>query len=194
MIEPVLKAFEGLLSDFSWRRITALVILTLYVGLLFAVGEAITGHFRLARIQRAANILSRLQEIEARQFSPSSDLPAVHSDLVRKLRAINSPDATVLPGFAGFWKFLAAATPFFLMTLIFVPGIRKRQPGVWTSFMGIAFIAVLAGLTGPLIPMFLWPWGNLVVYPAGLFLVFGIFAVRWQKRKEKRVAAMIQPV
>ena len=67
MIEPALKAFEGLLSDFTWRRLTALVVLTLYIGLLFTGVEAVTGHYRLARIEHATNTLSRLQDIQAKQ-------------------------------------------------------------------------------------------------------------------------------
>jgi len=192
MIDPVLKAFEGLLSDFTWRRLTALVVLTVYIGLLFAVVEAVSGHFRLARVEHATNILAHLQEIEAKQPPLSPELAAICSDLVRRLRSINALDATSLPDFAGLWKFLAAAAPFLLMSLLFVPAIRKRQPGIWSTLMGFALIAALAGFTGYLIPVFLWPWGNLAVYPISLFIMFGVFAVRWQKRQAKRAAVLAQ--
>ena len=192
MIEPVLKAFEGLLSDFTWRRLSALVVLTIYVGFLFATVEAVTGHFRLARIEHAANILARLQEIEAKQPPASPELANVRSELVRRLRAITSPDTTVIPDFAGLWKFLASAAPFSFMLLIFVPGIRRRDAGAWSGLLGIGLIAVLAGLVGALGPTFLWPWGNLVVFPIGLFLCFGVFAVRWQKRQKRRAAITTQ--
>ena len=192
MIDPVLKAFEGLLSDFTWRRLTALVVLTLYVGLLFAVFEAVSGHFRLGRVEHATNILARLQEIEAKQAPLSPELAEVRSDLVRRLRAINAPDAISLPNFAALWKFLAAAAPFVLMSLLFVPAIRKRQPGIRSTLLGFALIAALAGFTGYFIPTFLWPWGNLVVYPIGLFIISGVFAVRWQKRQARRAAALAQ--
>jgi len=189
MIEPVLKAFEGLLSDFTWRRLTALVVLTLYIGLLFAAVEAVSGHFRLARVEHAANILSRLHEIESKQPPLSPQLAAIHADLVRKLHDINSSSGIVVPNFATLWKFIASAAPFFLMTVIFVSDIRKGKPGAWSGVLGLGFIAVVAGLTGILIPAFLWPWGNLLIYPIALFIVFGVFAVRWQKRKERRAAA-----
>jgi Flp pilus assembly protein TadB len=77
---------------------------------------------------------------------------------------------------------------------MFVPGIRKRQPGIWSTLFGFGLIAALAGFTGSLIPTFLWPWGNLVVYPIALFIVFGVFAVRWQKRQARRAAAVVHRV
>jgi hypothetical protein len=192
MIEPVLKAFEGLLSDFTWRRLTALVVLTLYIGLIFVVVEAVSGHFRLGRIEHATNVLAHLQEIDAKQPPLSPDLAAIRFDLVRRLRAINAPNATSVPELATLWKFLAAAAPFLLMSLFFVPGIRKRQPGIWSTITGFALFAALAGFTGSFVPTFLWPWGNLLIYPIALFVVSGVLAVRWQKRRTKRTAAVAQ--
>ena len=192
MIEPVLKAFEGLLSDFTWRRLTALLVLTIYAGVIFAGIEAVSGHYGLARIEHATNILARLQEIEVKQPPLSPELAAVHKDLVRRLRAINNTDASVLPPLVGLWKFLTAAAPFLLLSLMFVPGIRKRQPGIWSTLLGFALIATLAGFIGTFIPTFLWPWGSLVVFPVTLFVMFGVFAVRWQKRQAKRTTASTQ--
>jgi Flp pilus assembly protein TadB len=189
MIDPVLKAFEGLLSDFTWRRVTALLVVTIYAGLIFAAIETVSGHFALARIEHAANILGRLQEIQARQPPLSPELGTIHKDLVRRLRAINNADASVLRPLVGLWKFFAAAAPFLLLSLMFVPGIRKRQPGISSTLLGFCLIAALAGFVGMLIPTFLWPWGNLVVFPITLFVIFGVFAVRWQKRQAKRAAA-----
>jgi hypothetical protein len=189
MIEPVLKAFEGLLSDFTWRRLTALAVLTVYIGLLFALVEAVTGHFRLARLEHETNILAHLQEIESKQLPNSSELSAIHAGLVAKLRAINSPNATILPKFEGLWKFLAAAAPFLLLSLMFVPRVRRREPGISSTLLGFGLIATLAGFIGSIIPTFLWPWGSLMVFPIGLFIVSGAMAVRWQKRQAARAAA-----
>ena len=192
MIEPALKAFEGLLSDFTWRRLSALLALTAYLGLLFAVLEAVTGHFRLARIEHATNIVARLQEIEAKQPPASPELAAVRADLIRRLRGLTSPDTTTAPDFASLWKFLSAAAPFTLMLLIFVPGLRRGDAGAKSGMFGIGVIAVFAGFIGLLIPTFLWPWGNLLVFPLILFLCFGVFAFRWQKSQARRATLKVQ--
>ena len=46
MIEPVLKAFEGLLSDFTWRRLTALVVLTTTMRHWYLLAESSLGAHR----------------------------------------------------------------------------------------------------------------------------------------------------
>jgi len=35
-------------------------------------------------------------------------------------------------------------------------------------------------------PTFLWPWGNLVIYPALLFILFVLVAGMWQNLKDDR--------
>jgi hypothetical protein len=185
VIEPIVEAFNRLLSDFTWRRLIALVMFTAYVALFFIVYEATTAQFRLARIEHAANIVARLQEIEAKHLDPTSTLGAVHSDLINRLREVSNPSAVSLPAYAGFYIFLAAAAPWLLMMSMAISNIRKKKPDAWWGFAGVVMLAILAGFTGLIIPTFLWPWGNLVVYPIVLFIVFVVSAGMWQNQKEK---------
>ena len=187
MIEPIVKAFDALLSDFSWRRLTAIVVFTAYVVIICSAYEAFTGHFRLARIEHSARVLAKLQDIDSRPLNPSSPIAAIRDDLVTKLREISNPSTVSLPAFAGTWRFLASSGPWLLLSLMFVSGIRKGQAGAWSGFVGILFFGIIAGFTGLLIPTFLWPWGNLVLYPIVLFVLFSVGAVVWENRKKKRL-------
>jgi len=62
MIEEIVKAFDGLLTDFTRRRLTAIIFFSVYVALVFAGYETFTSHFRLNQIQQATDILAKLQE------------------------------------------------------------------------------------------------------------------------------------
>jgi len=50
------------------------------------------------------------------------------------------------------------------------------QSNAWWNLVGVLLFDVLAGFTGLLMPTFLWPWGNLVIYPALLFILFVLAA------------------
>src|SRR5437660_11732176 len=128
MIESIVKAFDGLLSDFNWRRVASLIVFTVYVALVFAVCEAFSAHFRLSRIEKTAGIIAKLQDIDSHGLKRDSNLFKAYSDLERQLQEITNPAAVALPSFSGLWKFLAAATPWLLSAFMFVSDIRQSKP------------------------------------------------------------------
>src|SRR6266404_4331172 len=113
MIEDIVKAFDGLLADFNWRRLTAIILFSLYAALVFAGYELFTGHFRLSRIQHAVDIVAKLQEIESKGIPPESDLFRLHANLMQQLQDSASER---IPPLTPLWKFLAAVAPWLLFT------------------------------------------------------------------------------
>jgi len=183
MIEPIVRAFDALLSDFSWRRVTALLVFTLYIAMFFAVSELFTGHFRLARVEHAAKILSRLQEIEAKSLPSDSPLARVHRNLTVTLEQLTAaspgPPATLVP----LWKFLAAVAPWLAMGLFFLRDLSRGKPGAGLTIIGVVSLGLLAALFAMVVPTFLWPWGNLVIYPFFVFVSFSVFSVIRTRKK-----------
>ncbi|SRR6266446_5258747 len=189
MIESIVKAFDGLLTDFSWRRLTAIIFFSLYVASVFAAYEAFTGHFRLSRIQQAADVAAKLQDIESKGFSSDSNLSRLHANLVRQLQESATPGAEMIHPPKSLWKFLAAVAPWLLLTTayIFQPTFRRdpytpKNPGA--ILLGLAALALITGITAIFVPTFLWPWGSLFIYPALTFTLFVVFVVAWHYRKQ----------
>ena len=123
MIEEVVKAFDGLLTDFTWRRLTAIIFFSVYVTLAFAGYETFTSHFRLNRIQQATDILAKLQEIESKGLSPDSNLSSLHAELVRQLQDSAVPATARIVSLRPLWKSLAAVVPWllFITAYLFKP-------------------------------------------------------------------------
>src|SRR5437773_1055285 len=111
MIEGIVEAFEALLTNFTWRRLTAIIFFSVYVALVFAGYKAFTSHFRLNQIQQATDILAKLQEIESKGFSPDSNLSSLHADLVRQLQNSAIPATARIVSLRPLWKLLAAVVP-----------------------------------------------------------------------------------
>jgi hypothetical protein len=186
MIEDIVKAFDALLEHFTWRRLTAIILFSIYVALVFAGYELFTGHFRLSRIQQAIDIVAKLQEIESKGIQPESDLFRLHTNLIRQLQ-----DSAVPTSLTSLWKFLTAVAPWLLFTAayLFVPlnragklaGKLRNPAGV---LFGLVVLALISGIVAILIPTFLWPWGNLVIYPMLSFALFVLVLVIWYNRQQ----------
>jgi len=190
MIDEIAKAIDGLLTNFTWRRLTAVLFVSFYLALVLAAYEAFTGHFRLNRIQQATDIAAKLQEIESKGFSPDSNLSRLHADLVRQLQETAILKTASIPSLKPLWKFLAAMAPWLLFTAAFVFQ-RLFRRGLYTFsvnplavMLGLGALALIAAVTALFIPTFLWPWGNLVIYPMLTFALFVVCIVALHYQKE----------
>lgn len=173
LLEALFKFFG---EPLTLRRIA---IFSLIVGATlggFVFYEAYTASFRLGRLQKSADLLVRLQELEAGGTNGTAE-----SQRARKLlweRTLAAIEATpvrleLLPAkltlsLDSLWKFLAGSA-FWLLLAVFQIKKWKSLPGR-KEILGQVLVAILAGAGATLVPAVWWPWFHLLVYPY-LFMV-----------------------
>lgn len=170
-----------------------MVILLVVSALL--IFDGFTSFFTMNRLDRGAEIISKLQTIE-QKGEMSDDLEEAYSNLRNQLNAaLSSKPWTVrlsLPRFdvphSRLLKFFAGIVPFGLLSLIAIGDIFRRKQGAASAFLGIWIIAFIFGIINLLMPVFWWPWFNLAIVPimTSLFVltIIAIIAVN-QTKKEK---------
>ena len=184
----LLEAWIKLFSEpLTWRR---LVLLSSILGLIIAgisTFEHYTWSFRLARLEKSADLLVRLQESEARGTNDSVEVRRARKLLMEQtLQAIEARPITliVVPSTLSFsmnsvWKFFAGGALWYALYL--------GQIGKWRSesgrkeILGQIFVAVLAGIVAIFVPAIWWPWFHILIYPwlfiAGVVLAIAPVAV-----------------
>jgi hypothetical protein len=124
-----LKELLKFLSEFTWRKLLLLVCIAA-VGLGgFSLWERYTSSFRLGRLQKAADLMVRLQELQAHGTNSTPELERAKATLVTQaVQAIEEKPLTldILPSTLklsvdSLWRFLAGSALWFLTSLVFIP-------------------------------------------------------------------------
>ena len=186
MLEPVFAFFEKLVTEFSWRRLGFLFGVLVLVTIGTWIYESYTGNFRLARVQKSIQLLRELAELsDNRAVQEDQDLTAIYQGLQRDLEQyVNKPprSAALTPGVR---KGLAAAAPWVVIGLFYIPGLFRGKTENYNTLLGIIVIAVPFTILGVLLPTYEQVWINDWVYPWGAFVLFVGFALILQKRKKQ---------
>ena len=162
MIEPVVHFFEKLVTKFTWPR----MIFTIVVFALTLAGvsffELYTGHFRLARIETASNLLDKLIS-QSKTISPNEAEPIreIHAALVGDLRIYTTKQSQA-PIPPWILKCLAAVSPWVLLSIFMLFIIKDSHRAV---IGGIFVFSIPFVVIGALLPDLRPPWLNYVVYP-----------------------------
>ena len=179
--------FEALFKFFSEP-------LTLRRGFIFslivggAVGgivlyEAYTASFRLGRLQKSADLLARLQEVEnsgangtpeiqrARKLLQELTLATIETTPVR-LELVPSKLTLSLDSL---WKFLAGSALWWVLALLQLH--RWKQPAGRREVLGHVAFAIIAGVVATLVPAVWWPWFHLLIFPNLLVVTVLAFAL-----------------
>jgi hypothetical protein len=171
-------------TEFSWKRFRSFVIVILVIVGAFMLFDGYTSFFTMNRLNRAAEVISKLQSIEqGGKMSP--ELESSYTTLRHQLAmAAASKPWTVrlsVPRFdipqSSLLKFTAGMVPFGLFSFVFIGDIFRREQGAAAGFLGVWIIASIFGLITFLIPIVWWPWFNLAAVPVGLFVGFIGFVV-----------------
>jgi hypothetical protein len=191
MLEPAFQTLEKLFLEFSWRRLILVIfVIALATGVFIGL-EKYTAYFQLARLEKATRILERLHQLKAdANLANEEDLQNIHSKLVSDLNVAISDSRFSLPIDYRLWKFLTAALPWLLFSLIYFARMRKEKQGTTAGVVAAILFGIVFGGLGLLIPEVLWPWLNLVIYPLGHFslimLAFMAAGKEEQRKQSKR--------
>jgi predicted tellurium resistance membrane protein TerC len=168
----MIKDLIGLAGQLNWERLIVLVLVfVLGVGATL-IYEAQTHHFELSRINQAAIILSQLNDIRSKSAGGETTKEIIILDsLYKQLDAISRPTEFDVLIKTGYLKFSFAFFPWLLMSLIYLSSSDGKERRSWIGFFGAIVFGAVFGAIGAILPKFLWPWGNLLLYPFGFFLV-----------------------
>ena len=187
---------------FSYRRFLALGgLLALLFGGLYGY-EAYTASFRLSRLQKSADLLVRLHDLETNTVTGSPALQ--HSMKLLQERAAATIEATPnLPEWRptklrfsldSAWMFLAGSAQWFLFGLLPF-GKWKNPEGRKDGEMKLT-IAFALGVGATFTPAIWWPWFHLLFYPflaaaVLLFVITPFFALAHGLANAKKKAEVI---
>lgn len=199
----IVEAFLKFFSEFSWKRLLAIVIVAILVAVGFILYERYTSGFRLGRLQKQAELLVTLNQLQTANIHSDPRLGKIYDRLAADADdAAQTKPLTIsflaLP--SGMFnhviaKFLAGAAPWAFIGLFFIPGILRGDKGSASALLGVTVFIVLFGAIGAVLPNIWWPWFNLWIYPIGHFFLLVIlvvvFAVRSGKKQKQSHAAQV---
>ncbi len=190
----IIEAFLKFFSEFSWRRLLAIVIVGMLVAVGFILYERYTSGFRLGRLQKQADLLVTLNQLQAANIRSDPRLAKIYDRLVADADDAAHTKPLSISFFAppsGMFshavaKFLAGAAPWAFVGLFFIRGILRGDKTSASALLGVIVFIVLFGVIGAALPNVWWPWFNLWIYPIGHFLLFVIAVVLYTVRSGRR--------
>jgi len=122
LLEKLLVFF----SEFTWRRFFALLVVAALLFVAFSLFERYTSSFRLSRLQKTADLISKIQEIELTITNASPEVRSDYKAVVAQVTdAVNSKPlsldfipSTLHFSMDGFWKFIAGGSLWVVFALI----------------------------------------------------------------------------
>ena len=193
--------FEALFkffSEFTWRKLLAVIVVVCVVFVGFSLFERYTSSFRLTRLQKAADLLIRVQELQARGTNNSPEVDHATGVLISQVtRAVETEPTTINFEFVPsrltfsidwFWKFLAGSALWFVLSFSQITKLKTKDGR--NAFFGALVMAVVSGSVGICVRAFWWPWFHLLIYPwlliAAIFTALAPFALMTGMRAGKK--------
>ena len=138
---------------------------------IVSIYEIYTSAFRFSRLQKAADLLSKIEELDSHGTNASPELLRARKALVAQaVEAIDTKPITLqfVPStlkfsMDGAWKFCAGAAFWGALALFQIGGItdpKKRQ-----ALIGTLMVSGITGLVGMFVPSVWWPWFHIFVFP-----------------------------
>jgi hypothetical protein len=193
-VTAIIEAFLKFFSEFSWRRLIAVIVVALLIGLGFILYERYTSGFRLGRLQKQAELLVTLNQLQSGNIRSDPRLGRIYDRLVADADSAAQAKPLSITFFSfpsglfshALAKFLAGAAPWALVGLFFIRGILRGDKTAGSAFLGILVFIVLFGVIGAALPTWWWPWFNLWIYPIGHFIIFLAAVVFYAARSTKK--------
>lgn len=169
-MDKLLELISQLMRDFSWRRLLTSLVLLLLLLLGIAAYEHLTYRFRLERIQKTTDVLSKLRALETSLGTNDTNLIAVYRRLALDLKRSSDADLAVpnialkMAPFAyrdALWPFVAGAALWLALGLMALwDGLRGNSDAI----LALPQTAVLGGISGLAAVFFPRSWPDYVRY------------------------------
>jgi hypothetical protein len=183
-----------LISDFNWRNLRIFLSVIIAGIACFYVYDYYTAAFELARLQKSADLLARLQEIQAHGTNSSPELLKAQDAITAQATYVIEQKPLTLNYF---WSkrsclpnpivnFIISAFPFLIFSLILIP--RKSQQRITSLAVVFIALALFSGMLGIITGEFFGPWFRLVGLPSIIFFIFLILILPSNYRAAKQTA------
>lgn len=160
-------------EEFTWKKLRFLLgVVAVAIAALF-VYEHYTSSFQFSRLQKATDLLAKLQDIQTRAAATNSapDIEYARKELVAQVvQAINQKPISLdfIPSklsiqMDALLKFVAGAALWCLCALFYIPKLRTNEGK--KSFIGFIGLAGIAGAAAMFVPSIWWPWFHLLILP-----------------------------
>ena len=182
-MELSVKEWVEFVCEFTWRKFFAsLVVLAVMVAILSGY-ERYTSSFTLSRLQKSAELIAKLQEMELTIKNNSPELQSDYRALVTQAsEAIKTKPLSldILPTTLRFsmdivWKFFAGGALFFFLGTFLL--IITKDKSRWMLLSGTFQVGVLTGFFAMWIPAVDWPWFHIFIFPFLFSIVVMIIVV-----------------
>jgi hypothetical protein len=145
--------------------------------------ERYTSSFTLSRLQKSAELIAKLQEMELTIKNNSPELQSDYRALVTQAsEAIKTKPLSldILPTTLRFsmdivWKFFAGGALFFFLGTFLL--IITKDKSRWMLLSGTFQVGVLTGFFAMWIPAVDWPWFHIFIFPFLFSIVVMIIVV-----------------
>jgi hypothetical protein len=186
VLDSVFQAFERLVTQFSWRRLTFWILFFIVVVTGFWSYERYTAQFRLRKLEHATALLERL-ELLRRQPNALQDttLASAFREIRDQLDTVLRQTSLMPAVSPTVWKGIAGAAPWLLLALAFVPSVRRGESDTAAAIAGVLILAVVFGVLGIVLPTALGPNLLYIVYPLGSFFFIMLIALVWQGARNR---------
>ena len=185
-------------GEFNLKKFFATVVMTLIALALFSIYEFYTSSFRFSRLQKAADLLHRIDEIELQGTNTSPELQRARKTIVTQaVEAIVTKPFTleIIPStlkfsMDGVWKFMAGAALWLFFALFQIGGLT--DPKKRSTFFGLVTVAIITGFMGMFVANYWWPWFHIFIFPWVALLCIGVALLPFGYFVTKRAAKKIQ--
>lgn len=182
-MKDMLEALFKFGSEFTWRKLLALILLGAVAFGIFLLYERYTSSFRLSRLQKASDLLIRLQEIEVHRTNSTPELERARIALMTQAaKAIEESPLSLefIPMKLTFsvenaWKFLAGGALWCVIAVFQLSKLKTKSAK--DSVLGFLMLAGLSGFVGVFVPAIWWPWFHILIYPWLFIAAVGFIAV-----------------
>ncbi len=179
-------ALVGLIKELTWKRFLGLLLVIAIAVAGLAFYERFTNNFRLSRLQKEAEILSTLQDIERKGPIADPELSTIYSRIKKELEeaSIYRPLTLKLTvALTSVSKFIAGAFLWLGFALFVFPSVLKGETNAWEGFVAILLLAIIFGVIGIYIPD--QPqhiWIHYLLYPIGNFVLIltALLIAQWR--------------
>ena len=163
-------------SEFTWKKLFSIFVILAIAFTIVSIYEIYTSAFRFSRLQKAADLLSKIEELDSHGTNASPELLRARKALVTQaVEAIDTKPITLqfVPStlkfsMDGTWKFFAGAAFWCLISLTQIRNATDTKKN--NAFIGMVTFGIMNGFIGMFVPNVWWPWFHIFILPL-VFLI-----------------------
>lgn len=181
MIAPLLNVLERVVLEPTGRRFFLLAIMIAIGAATFAIFEWYTSYFELSRIEKTAEVLSKLQDLASKETTSSSGdtvlirqlVDATHATLYER-RFLPQLSRAQPSKLQSTWAFLAGMAPWLILAIV-AAWTERREPETPRVVVLVLAVGLLMGWLGTSVAGIFFPWLT-IAYAVLHFGLLGLLA------------------